>query len=262
MQSTLRFQADPTPFPFERLPPELRLQVYREVLRGTAAHGVTWRGKTITTGAELITVSCNRKKNFLFRFGFDEKGESKEIDVSLLVANKSVNREALPILYQLRTFDFATNVKVVMPFMSSLSAEARHHLRGISIELHTKNEPDYCCGGKNHGYGKGLDNQGAWVKACTYIGQSVKVKELTVTANVKIPADFKSLKWVKALVNIKSLKRLTLQVDQHYGNHGATADAPMHPRASYKHGSVSSTNDCNSKHLVPLFDYLLEEMLD
>ena len=262
MQSTLHFQADPTPFPFERLPPELRLQVYREVLRGTVAHGVTWQGETITTGAELITVSYNRIKDFVFRFGINERGESKDIDVSLLTVNKLVNREALPILYQSRTFDFTTNVKIVMPFLSSLSAEARHHLRGISMELHTKNEPDYCCGGENHGYGKGRDNQGAWVKACTYIGQSVKVKELTVTVNVKIPADFKSLKWVKALVIIKTLKHLTLQVDQHYGNYGEPADTPRHPRASYKHGSVSSTNKCNSQHLVPFFEYLLEEMLE
>ena len=236
--------------------------MYREVLRGTAAHGVTWEGETITTGAELITVNCNRKKNFVFRFGINEKGESKDIDVSLVIASKLVNTEALPILYQSRTFDFATNVRLVMPFLSSLSAEARHHLRGIAMELHTKNEPDYCCGGENISYGKGLDNQGAWVKACSYIGQSVKVKELTVTVNVKIPAEFKSLKWVEALVNIKSLKRLTLQVNQHYGRYGAPADTLMHPRASYKHSSMSSTNSCNSEHLVPFFDYLLGQMLE
>ena len=236
--------------------------VYREVLSGTTAHGVTWDGETITTGAELITVNCNRMKNFVFRFGINEKGESKDINVSLLLASKLVNREALPILYQSRTFDFTTNVKLVMPFLSSLSAEARHHLRGIAMELHIKNQPDYCCGGENIPYGKGLDNQGAWVKACSYIGQSVKVKELTVTVNVKIPAEFKSLKWVKALVNIKGLKRLTLYVNQHDGSYRAPADTIMHPRASYKHGSVSSTNSCNSDHLVPLFDYLVEEMLE
>lgn len=231
--------------------------MYREVLRGTAAHGITWQGDTIPTGAELILVSCNRKKDFSFRFGIGEKGESKGIDVSLLVTNRLVNREALPILYQSRTFDFATNVKVVIPFLSSLPAEARHHLRGISMELHAEGEPDYCCGGENRCYGKGSDNKGAWGKACVYIGQSVKVKELTVTVNVKIPAEFKSIKWVKALVNIKGLKHLTLQADQH---HGFASDT--HTRACYKHGSLSSTDDCNSKHLVPLFDYLLEEMLE
>ncbi|KAM0802323.1 hypothetical protein BDR22DRAFT_887562 [Usnea florida] len=194
LQSTLRFQADPTPFPFERLPPELCLQVYREVLRGTTAHGVIRQGKKSYVSGELITVSCNRKNGFVFRFGINEKGESKDIDVSLLIASKLVNSEALPLLYQSRTFDFATNVKLVMPFLSSTSAEARHHLRGIAMELHAKNEPDYCCGGPNNCYGKGLDNQGAWVKACAYIGQSVNVKELTVTVNVKILAEFKSLK--------------------------------------------------------------------
>ena len=258
LQYTIRFQADPTPFPFERLPPELRLQVYREVLRGTAARGVTWEGGTFSTGAELILVSCNRKKDFSFRIGTEEKGESKQIDVSLLVANRLVNREALPILYQSRTFEFATNLKAVIPFLSSLPAEARHHLRGISMELHAHGEPDYCCGGENRCYGKGSDNKGAWGKACVYIGQSVKVKELTVTVNVKIPAEFKSLKWVKALVNIKGLKRLTLQANQHHGFLGEA----LHTRANNKHGWVSSTGDCNSKHLVPLFDYLLEEMLE
>ena len=232
--------------------------MYREALRGAAAHAVTWQEDTVSTGAELILVSCNRKKDFSFRFGLGEKGESKEIDVSLLVSNRLVNREALPILYQSRTFEFATNVKVVIPFLSSLPAEARPHLRGISMELHAKGEADYCCGGENKCYGKGSDNRGAWGKACMYIGQSVKVKELTVTVNVKIPAEFKSLKWVKALVNIKGLKHLTLQADQH---HGFVSDT-LHTRANYKHGWVSSTTDCNSKYLVPLFDYLLEEMLE
>lgn len=236
--------------------------MYREVLRGTAAHGVTSRGNAVTTGAELITVNYDRNKNFVFRFGIKERGESKDIDVSLLVANKLVNTEALPILYQSRTFDFATNVKIVMPFLSSLSAEARHHLRGIAMEFHAKNEPDYCCGGVNHCYGKGLSNHGAWVKACSYIGQNMKVKELTVTVNVKIPADFKSLKWVEALVNIKSLKRLTLQVNQHYDSFRKPGDTVMHPRASSKHGLVSSTDSSNSQDLVPFFDYLLEEMLE
>ena len=236
--------------------------MYREVLRGTTAHGVIQQGTKTYAGGELITVSCNRKNNFVYRFGINEKGESKDIDVSLLIASKLVNSEALPILYQSRTFDFATNVKLVMPFLSSISAEARHHLRGIAMELHAKNEPDYCCGGLNNCFGKGLDNQGAWVKACTYIGQSVNVKELTVTVNVKIPAEFKSLKWVKALVSIRSLKCLTLQAGQHYDNWHYTADRTMYPRASYKHGSVSSTNSCNSQHLVPFFDYLLEEMVE
>lgn len=89
------------------------------------------------------------------------------------------------------------------------------------------------------------------------IHENVNVKKLTITINVKITADFKSLKWVKDLVKIKMLKSLTLQAEQHDLNSSSAMIL-----ASYKEGSLLATVDCFSKHLVPFFEYLRHEMLE
>ena len=197
----------------------------------------------------------NRSKQFQYRFVGQQKGEFKDINVSLLATSRLLNHEAIPVLYQLHTFDFGTNVSTVMPFMCTLSKATRQNLRGISTELHKKSEPDYCCGGFDKAWGKGPDNQAAWGKVCTYIAQNVKIQELCVTTNVKVPAEFKSLKWVKALVKIRGLKRFMLKTYQHYGDE-------ILIRVSDQEGSLASSRACYSEHLEHLFEYLREEMLE
>lgn len=146
LQSTLRFQADPSPFPFEQLPPELRLQVYREALRGSARNEVVCGGK--------MEVFRNRDGNFQYRFDGQQKGDSKEINISLLTTNRLVRHETIHVLYQLHTFDFTKHVGGIVPFLRSLPEEARQNLRGIAMELRDKRQLDHCCGG--------LDD--AWVR--------------------------------------------------------------------------------------------------
>ena len=126
MQSTLRFQADPSPFPFERLPPELRLQIYREALKGPVRDGFAC--------GERIIVSYNRNKKFKYEFARQLKGDSKDINVNLLTTNKLVNHEAVSVLYQMHTFDFARNVRSVIPFLLKLSGETRQNLREEMLE--------------------------------------------------------------------------------------------------------------------------------
>ena len=247
MQSTLRFQADPSPFPFERLPPELRLQVYREALKGPVREGVAC--------GERILVSYNRSKKFQYKFGRQLKGDSKDINVSLLTANKMVNHEGVPVLYQMHTFDFGRCVRSVIPFLLKLSIETRQNLRGIWMELHDSHERDHCCGGNSNAWSKRSDNQAAWLKACMYLAEDVKMKELNLSINVKISSEFKSLKWVQQLVRIKGLRRLTLEAKQH-------RDDEVTIRASYQEGCLSATRTCFSEHLIQLFDYLREEMLE
>ena len=84
---------------------------------------------------------------------------------------------------------------------------------------------------------------------------NVKVRELSLTINVKVAMIFQSLNWVKALVTIKGLKCLTLQARQHL-------DDPVQTRASYKDGSLTATRPCFSEHLVDLFEYYRKEMLE
>ncbi|CAD6574403.1 MAG: hypothetical protein ASARMPREDX12_006578 [Alectoria sarmentosa] len=251
LESTLRFQADPTPFPFERLPAELRVQVYREAVRGAVLDGFL-HAKRIT-----VTLTRGTNNSSPFRFGGLAKGESKEINFGLLTANKRVHEEAIPVLYQLRTFDFKTNVGGVILFLRSLPELARQNVRGITMELYNKAEPDHCCDeNNNNSWGKGRDNQAAWSKACAYIAKDVNLKRLSLTINVKVPREFKSLKWVKDLVKIRGLKFLKLEAIQHHSS------GPMVIRARYKESMLSATEHCMSEHLVPLFEYLCAEMLE
>lgn len=221
--------------------------MYREALKGPACNGVACGGR--------IKVFYNKNGNFQYQLDGHQKGNSKEININLLATNRLVNHEAIHVLYQLYTFDFTKHVGGIVPFLRSLSEETRQNLHGIAMELRDKRQHDHCCGGFDNAWGTGPDNQAAWSIACSYIAANVKVKELSLTINVKVPMNFESLQWVKALVTIKGLKCLTLQARQHLND-------PVLTRASHKDGSLAATRSCFSEHLVDLFEYLRKEMLE
>ena len=130
--------------------------MYREALRGSARNGVACGGK--------IEVFCNRNGNFQYRFNGQQKGDSKEINISLLTTNRLVRHEAIHVLYQLHTFDFTKHVGGIVPFLRSLPEETRQNLRGIAMELRDKRQPDHCCGGLDDTWGTEPDNQAAWAE--------------------------------------------------------------------------------------------------
>ena len=247
-QSTRRFQVDPTPFPFERLPPELRLQVYRESLIG-ASNGTT--NKT----AQYVTVTPTIDRSG-FKYESLHRSTTNQINVNLLAASRLLNNEAIPVLYQLRTFNFKTDVGGAVRFLRGVPEQGRQNLHGIAMEYYDKEQPDYCCFPSKTFRSKGPGNTAAWSKACAYIAENVNVKALSLTINVKVPAEFKTLKWVEDLVKIKKLKSLVVKVSQH--EHGCECVI----RASCKGGTLLATDPCLSEYLVPLFEYLREEMLE
>ena len=248
-RSTRRFQADPTPFPFERLPPELRLQVYRESLIG-ASNDIT------NASAQYVTVTPARGRinGSNFRYESLHRTTMNEVNVDLLTASRLLNNEAIPVLYQLRTFNFSTDVGSAVRFLRSVPEQGRQNLHGIAMEYHDKQQQDYCCFPQKTFGGKGPGNKAAWSKACAYIADKVNVKALSLTINVKVPADFKTLKWVQDVVKIKKLKSLVLKMSQH------ERSGPCTVRASCKAGELLATDPCFSEHLVPLYVYLREEM--
>ena len=246
IDSESRFEADPTPFPFERLPPELRMQVYYEALRGTVRGGIAFE--------ERVMVTRNRKNIFECRYPRQSAGESKDINTSLLRVNRLVNSEAIPVLYRSHIFDFTREVRNVTPLLRGLPEGARHTLQGISMELRDGSASHFCYPGIS--FTLGPDNQAAWIKACSSIARNFKIKQLRITINVNIDDEFKSLKWVKALVRVKDLQRLTLTVQQYcYRGH------PLLSRGRYTSGELLATDHCFSESLVRFFEYLCEEMV-
>ena len=246
-----RFQADPTPFPFERLPPELRLQVYRESLIGASSDSTK-------ASAQYVTVTPNRVRTngSNFRYESLHSSTSNGINVDLLTASRLLNKEAIPVLYRLRTFNFKTDVGTAVRFLRSIPEQGRQNLHAIAMEYHDKKQPDYCCFPHKTFAGKGPGNKASWSKACAYIADNVNVRALSLTINVKVPADFKTLQWVQDVVKIKKLKLLVLKVSQHEGS------GPCTVRTSCNGGTLLATDPCFSEHLVPLYEYLREEMLE
>ena len=250
-QSMRRFQADPTPFPFERLPPELRLQVYRESLIGASNDSTNASAQCFT-----VTPARGRINSSNFRYESLHRSTSNEINVELLTASRMLNNEAIPVLYQLRTFNFKTDVGSAVRFLRSIPEQGRQNLHGIAMEYHDKQEQDHCCFSRKWFGRKGPGNKAAWSKACAYIADNVNVRALFFTINVKVPADFKTLKWVQDVVKIKKLKSLVMKVSQH------ERSGPCTVRASCNGAMLMATDPCFSEHLVPLYDYLREEMLE
>ena len=115
------------------------------------------------------------------------------INVSLLATNRLVNHEAVPVLYQMHRFDFARNVRRVAPFLLNISKETRQNLRGMWMELHDFEEPDHCCGSIIAYQCIASDNLSAWSKASLFMAENTKMKELNLTTNIKISADFRFL---------------------------------------------------------------------
>lgn len=138
------------------------------------------------------------KTTLRFDLAITKRMNPKASFVGLLATNELVTSEAIPVLYQMHIFAFTTYVGCVVPFLSSLPEGARQNLRGISMELHDKRETDYCCGGLNSSWGRGGDNKAAWGRACKYIAENLNMKELSLTINVKVHEDFKSLQWSRA----------------------------------------------------------------
>ena len=72
--------------------------------------------------------------------------------------------------------------------------------------------PYYYCGGVLICLGakgqRAQTNRAAQSKACA---ESVNMKKLSLTINVKVHAEFRSLEWIKAFIRVRSFEHLTLQ---------------------------------------------------
>lgn len=125
----------------------------------------------------------------------------KDITTALLRTNKRIYDEALPVLYQIHTFDFGIEVLNIEPFFSKTSFAARQNVHGIHMELLR--------------YGTDtplrealvrpaiIDNGSAWNNACTYIASDLRVREISFNINFAIPQDFQRFRWVMNLAQVR-----------------------------------------------------------
>lgn len=126
-----RIQADPRPFRFMMLPAELRTQVYRELLVGG------WRTIVLSAGNEISTGSQRCKIE-------GPSAHGKDMTTAVLVTNLAIYGEALPILYQVHTFDFGIDAQNIVPFFNQTSSAARLNIQCIRIEVIRYGSTPHC----------------------------------------------------------------------------------------------------------------------
>lgn len=139
-----------------------------------------------------------------------------DIHPSILSVNRQLHAEAAHTLYSFYTFDFATDVESVVPFLQDLTPIARSSIKHISIIkralLYTK---DF--------------DRGKWASACTFIAKNTRLVKLDLGIEGGKPvlhreaqdtftaAEFalivkrEDMKWTKSLSAIKGLEVLNVK---------------------------------------------------
>ena len=183
--------------------------------------------------------------------------------------SRSIYSETVPILYRSRTFDFGIDIFGIIPFLRNMTPLARNNVQSIHMEFYSVGsdevvKPSY----QNHWNVR--DNVQDWNEACAYISDHLKLKELSINVHIKAvkatdpPANVPQLHWVKDLVSIRDLKKLTYHVSLHDNGLQSVRRRRLPPG-----GFVPGPDDVvdgDLKGAKPglgkLFRYLREEMLE
>ncbi|KAI9789204.1 MAG: hypothetical protein M1833_002452 [Piccolia ochrophora] len=224
LDATRRLQLN-GPFPLLRLPLELRRQVYQQALAGTE--------RTIC----VTSLSSSNLMVDYHRFIKEGRPENRpwwgdrvhphwrnpqsmfhadgakgmRIDVTLLRVNRQIFDEAEPVLYQCHDFDFCSHIFAAIPFLQSLTERARQNIAGARIVLLRGPSPSKEVFEKlfTRELANANDNDCDWSELCTYIQEHLRLRELQFTVAGSLNRDFQDEFWVKDLVRIRGLQKLS-----------------------------------------------------
>ena len=285
LASDQRLQRDSRPFPLLRLPREIRQQIYIEALIGTSHKIVV---KSFDNQAYIDDFGNNGLKTFYGNRAsphwetpvstFETATSSiygKDITTGLLRVSKSIYSEAVPILYQSHTFDFGVDVFGIVPFLRKMTPLAQANVCSIHME--------HCTLGTDQTFTSALEgpwhvreNTQDWPGACGYIADNLRLKELSINVNTEglksitspfdPPFNPSNLDWVRDLVQIRGLHKMSYHVSRH--GHGLQSLQYMRsvddPPADFK-PSQDDVVDGDVKGAKPglgeVFKYLRAEML-
>lgn len=172
----------------------------------------------------------------------------QDINTPLLRANRQIHKEAEPILYKSRSFDFYIFLREGLNFLQKLSSRARAHITSVSMELrfllYQRDDPDW---DPSNNFVE------QWGKLCRYISQNLHVSEVSFDVLVRgVPRDFKNEQWVKDFVQIQGLSRLSQRA--------GFMDAHRWRMCKDGEGEVEPNNILHMR-LQALLAYLNSEML-
>lgn len=221
LYASQRSDLDCKPFPFARLPLELRMEVYRYALAGDCRRILVWPSDMTICQEDFDSHRIHEGEpwygdkthphwqNPRSHFRSVRIAEGMGINTAILRTSHALHEEAEPFLYQSHEFDFYVDVFGVVPFFRSLSHIARQNIRCLTIHLHHKNGT---LNGPNSPLGlvaTSRYNLLDWGPACAYIAQNVRLREIMFHTEEEAPEDFQQLSWVQDLTRIKGLRKLT-----------------------------------------------------
>ncbi|KAL8687936.1 MAG: hypothetical protein Q9218_006024 [Villophora microphyllina] len=229
------------PFPFLKLPSEIRNMIYRFTLAQGAAVGSCGhsaglvsitnmdpsrykkekkrkRIRARTSYKAMLDVHCCcacpghwNTETTTYRLASCQKLPAS----GLLMVNKQITAEAVPIFYGENHFVF-NDMTAVVPFLRDRSVIARQHIRDVhlSFDLYYHD-------------GHHSDRQAVWIRAFRYITWhlnltvlSVEVIDLTFRWWAPLKLVGRKKKWLRVLTGITNLKRLGLSIihegEEHY----------------------------------------------
>ena len=131
------------------------------------------------------------------------------INTAILRTSRAVHEEAEDSLYQLHEFDSLVGIFAVIPFLRSISLNARQNMSCHTMYLQDffgeRIEPPSLLG--IHALFN--ENLTDWALVCSYIAQNVRLCEFAFNMQHEAPEDFQQCSWVRAMAQIKGLQKLT-----------------------------------------------------
>lgn len=207
LDSILRFQRDPSPFPFERLPPELRPKIYEELLKG--ARKPVQVTKCVRRSGR---VKCRLKDDE----GCASRGqpiyhlriaatcyEGTNLHLAILRANRAIHGEALSWIERNRVYDFGSELGAVLPFLRDLDEGSRRSIKGIQMDIITSKRPTIRPPWITSSNAKHSDDNTSDLKQiCEYLKKEVPIQELAFNINVSPPKEPYEDQWIQSLVQL------------------------------------------------------------
>ena len=136
---------------------------------------------------------------FQIRSGW--KGQGMGITTNLLQTSRAIHEEAEALLYQLHEFDFYLDVFCVVPFLRSISHNARQNISCLTMYVHDDSA--------DWDGALGLSYPSRFSFTCAYIAQNVRLREFAFYTVWKPSEDFRRIAWIQDLTQIKGIQQLT-----------------------------------------------------
>lgn len=184
------FNIDPVPFPFMRLPAELRDLVYRYVLEFSTSDAPLIVGKN-----GMLAMSREPESHY-GAFSFPPARHL----LALLSVSKQVNSEALPVFYFYNHFRFimGSNLRLLAQFLRCIGHIRREHLGHISISYTLDS----------------TQNTGA-MTAFQLLAQCKRLRtfELTVDVEPGIESETIKIPGLESMGRLRGLKQVVLEAN-------------------------------------------------